>query len=137
MRAVFVKRIIIIFVILDNFITNLTKKLFRTRWVLDGKCRQCGNCCKEIYLKITPAQLKSRLFTNIAVHWITWLFDFNLLRIDYDHHYLVFNCKHLTLEGKCGNYFWRPNVCRNYPLVDYFEEPKLLPGCGFRAKIKS
>jgi Fe-S-cluster containining protein len=130
------KRLILIFVILDNFLTNLTRKLFPTRWTLEGQCRQCGNCCREIYLKMTPSQMKSRLFTNISIRWISWLFDFNLLRIDHEHHYLVFNCKHLTPEGKCGNYFWRPNICRNYPLVDYFEEPKFLPGCGFKAVAK-
>jgi hypothetical protein len=127
------KRLILIFVILDNLLTNLTKKLFPRKWTLTGACRQCGNCCKEIYLKMTPGQMKSRLFTNISIRWISWLFDFNLLRTDHEHHYLVFNCKHLTSDGKCGNYFWRPNICRNYPLVDYFEEPKLLPGCGFKA----
>jgi len=131
------KRLIIIFVILDNFLTNSAKKIFRTRWVLTGRCRQCGNCCKEIYLKMTPNQMKSRFFTNISVRWISWLFDFNLLRIDREHDYLVFNCKHLTPEGKCGNYFWRPNICRNYPLVDYFEEPKFLPGCGYEAKLNT
>ena len=130
------KRIIIIFVILDNFVNNLIKKLFRSRWVLTGKCRQCGNCCRKILLKMTPAQTRSPLFTRIAVRWISWLFDFIFLGIDRENNYLIFTCKHLTPAGKCGNYFWRPNVCRNFPLVDYFEEPSLLPQCGFQAKLR-
>jgi Fe-S-cluster containining protein len=83
---------------------------------------------------MTPAQIRSRLFTNLAVRWIGWLFDFIFLGIDAENDYLIFTCRHLTPEGKCGNYFWRPNICRNYPLVDYFEEPTFLPGCGFSAK---
>ena len=131
------KRFIMIFVLLDNFLTNLPKKyLFRSRWQLEGSCNQCGNCCKEIYLKISPRQLGSELFSKLAIWWITWLFDFILIKIDYDNHYLVFTCKHLRPDGKCGNYFWRPSVCRNYPLVDYFDEPKFLPGCGFRARLR-
>ena len=130
-----VKRIVICFVLLDNWLTNLAKKPFRTRWIRIGKCNQCGNCCQEIYLSMTPAQTRSRLFTRIAVKWICWLFDFILLRVDYPHQALVFTCKHLTAEGKCANYRWRPNVCRNYPLVDYFTEPRFLPGCGFAAKL--
>jgi hypothetical protein len=127
------KKFLIVFVIFDNFITNAAKSIFRTKWLRTGHCLQCGNCCKEIYISLTPAQSRSRLFTNIAIRWITWLFDFILLKVDYDNSSLVFTCKHLTPEGKCHNYFWRPNVCRNYPLVDYFKEPVFLPSCGFRA----
>ena len=132
------KRIIIGFVLLDNFLTNFPKKiLFKTNWVLEGKCKQCGTCCREIYLKITPRQLSSRFFTGLAIKWTSWIFDFILLRIDYDNYYLIFTCKHRQPDGRCGNYFWRPNICRNYPLVDYFEEPKTLPDCGFRARPRN
>lgn len=126
------KRGLIIFVILDNYVTNLAKSFLRTKWVRIGRCLQCGNCCKEIYLTMTPAQINSKLFTKISIRWITWLFDFILLRIDYENASLVFTCQHLTPEGKCDNYCWRPNVCRNYPLIDYFKEPTFLPGCGFQ-----
>lgn len=129
------KRLMIMLVLLDNALAHFIKSWFPKKWKITGKCRQCGNCCREIYLKITPAQLQSPLFTNLAIRWISWLFDFNLLRIDYENHYLIFNCQHLTSEGKCNHYFWRPNICRNYPLVDYFEKPKLLPGCGFKAEL--
>ncbi len=131
------KRAIISFILLDNFLTNLPKRiLFKTRWVLEGKCKQCGICCREIYLKITPRQLSSRFFTDLAIKWTSWIFDFILLRIDYDNYYLIFTCKHRQADGRCGNYFWRANICRNYPLVDYFEEPKMLPGCGFSARLR-
>ncbi|MBU0671710.1 MAG: YkgJ family cysteine cluster protein [Candidatus Margulisbacteria bacterium] len=126
------KRFILCFVLLDNLLTNFSKRsLFRNKWQLEGACKKCGSCCKEIYLKITPRQLGSKMFARLAVKWITWLFDFILLRIDQENHYLVFTCKHVQPDGRCGNYFWRPSVCRNYPLVDYFEKPKLLPDCGF------
>ncbi|MDD5593801.1 MAG: YkgJ family cysteine cluster protein [Candidatus Margulisbacteria bacterium] len=128
------KRFIIGLVLLDNFITNLFKGLFPKRFRLSGRCNQCGNCCRRIILTLTPGQSKSKLFTGIAVRWISWLFDFILLEINRAENYLAFTCRHLTDEGKCGNYRFRPNVCRNYPLVDYFEEPKLLPGCGFAAE---
>jgi hypothetical protein len=128
------KRFIMIFVLLDNWLTGSAKKLFPTLWERAGKCNQCGVCCEEIYLKMTPAQMKSPFFTNLAIRWISWLFDFILIRTEPEHNYLVFTCKHLTAEGKCGNYFWRPNVCRNFPLLDYFDEPKFIPGCGFNSQ---
>lgn len=130
-----IKRFFISLVLLDNFLSNFPKKLlFKNYWVLEGKCKQCGVCCQEILLKITPRQLSSPLFRTLAIKWTCWLFDFILLRVDYDNNYLVFTCKHRLPSGKCGNYFWRPNICRNYPLVDYFDEPKMLPICGFSAR---
>lgn len=128
-----IKRIIMLFVLIDNFLTNSAKSFLKTRWKIAGRCQQCGNCCKGIYLTLTPAQIKSPLFTRIAIRWISWLFDFILLKIDYEDYSLVFTCKHLTLAGKCANYAWRPNVCRNYPLIDYFKEPVFLPNCGFKS----
>ena len=129
------RHLILSFVLLDNLLTNLTRKIFKTRWALAGTCQQCGSCCRQIVLTMTPAQIKSRLFTDISVRWISWLFGFELIRIDEENLSLIFSCRHLTKENKCGNYFWRPNVCRNYPLVDYFEEPKLLPNCGYNATM--
>ena len=83
---------------------------------------------------MTTAQIKSKFFTNLAIRWISWLFDFILLEVNREYNYLAFTCKYCLADGKCGNYFWRPSVCRNFPLVDYFTEPKLLPGCGFSAR---
>ncbi len=131
------KRLILIFVLLDNFLTNSAKHLFGSRYKLTGSCKQCGNCCRQIYLTMTPAQAGSKFFTNLSVRWISWLFDFILIRIDHEHNSLVFTCRHLTPAGQCGNYRWRPNICRNYPLVDYFDEPKTLPACGFKPKLKT
>ncbi|MBN2057432.1 MAG: hypothetical protein JW782_01365 [Candidatus Saganbacteria bacterium] len=130
----YLKRFIILFVLLDNLLTNLPGRyMFKSHWRIEGRCKQCGICCQEIYLKITPAQMKGRLFRRIAVAWICWLFDFIYLRTDYSFNCIVFTCRHRLSDGRCGNYFWRPSVCRNYPLTDYFTEPKLLPNCGFRA----
>ncbi|MFA4967264.1 MAG: hypothetical protein WC624_03495, partial [Candidatus Margulisiibacteriota bacterium] len=61
------KRFIMFFVLLDNLLINTTKRLFPTAWKLGGKCKQCGICCQEIYLKMTPAQMKSGFFRNLAI----------------------------------------------------------------------
>ena len=82
-------------------------------------------------MKTTTSQMKSDLFRNLAIRWISWLFDFKLIRIEKERNYLVFECEHLTADNKCGNYSWRPSICRNYPLLDYFEKPTFIPGCGY------
>lgn len=123
------------FVLADNLLNNLLKKyVIRPRYRLSGGCLKCGQCCRAIYLKATRGQIASPLFCKIAVGWIEWLFDFKLKQIDREDHYFIFECRHLKENGSCGNYFWRPSVCRNFPLVDYFKAPVFLPGCGFTSE---
>lgn len=123
-----------LFVLFDNLISSSLKKLFPTRYKIDGRCKMCGNCCREIRMKISKAYLSSKFFTELVIRWISWLFDFYLIKIDFEYQDLVFSCHHRGDDGKCQNYFWRPSICRNYPLLDYFKKPVFLPGCGFECK---
>ena len=131
-----IRRLVLCFVMADNFIFNLVKKPFKTKWILEGKCRKCGRCCRDIGMKIDPRLLQSSLITDIIVRWISWLFNFELKHIEYDSLLIVFTCKKSTPEGTCGDYKWRPNICRNYPIVDYFDKPGLFDTCGYSAKLR-
>ena len=129
------RKAILCFVLLDNFIVNSLKRLFPTRYKIVGSCKTCGNCCQVIRLHISPNFLGSKLITDLVVRWISWIFNFYLIEIDYKYQALVFGCYDLGEDGKCKVYRWRPGICRNYPLLDYFKEPVFLPGCGFKAKV--
>ncbi len=129
------KKTVMVFVLADNFLTNLIKNLlFRPKYRLTGKCLKCGSCCRRILLKGTPSQLNSPLFRFVAIKWIEWLFEFRFIEVDEESCCLVFFCSNQNADGTCGNYFWRPNICRNYPLIDHFKEPVFLPDCGFNFK---
>ena len=134
MRAI--KRLILIPMLVDNIIMQTLKNLFPKRHKIQGKCKTCGSCCREILLKMSKSQMKSKFFTALVVRWLSWLYDFYLLKIDYDRGYLAFSCHHKGKDGRCMNYKWRPPVCRNFPLLDYFEEPSFISGCGFRGAKK-
>jgi Fe-S-cluster containining protein len=125
------RKIMLWLILLDNAITQGLKRLFPTAWKIGGSCKQCGKCCEEILLKAHPALLKGNWITKLTVKWIEWVFQFYLIRIDREGKYLVFSCHHRGADGKCQVYNWRPSVCRNYPLLDYFKEPRFLDGCGY------
>ena len=129
-----IRKFVLASILADNYITNLAKKPFRSKWGLEGSCKKCGRCCLDISLEINPALLKSRFTIDVVVRWVSWIFNFYFKRIEYDKHFLVFGCKNLNEDGTCGDYKWRPNICRNYPIVDYFDEPALFDTCGFNAK---
>jgi Fe-S-cluster containining protein len=130
------RKTILALVIADNFVANLAGSFFRKKWKLEGSCKKCGKCCRDIHLKIDPRLLNNRFTRELVIRWISWLFRFYLKRIDHERNYLVFGCRNLTENGTCGDYRWRPNVCRNYPLVDFFDEPALFDTCGYKAKLR-
>lgn len=135
-NMVMFRKLVLLLIIADNFISNLVKKPFRSRWVLCGKCNKCGKCCEDIKLAIN-SRLLSNIFTReLVIRWTSWVMGYDLKRIEYDPPYLVFGCKKLRLDGSCADYKWRPNVCRNYPLVDFFEEPASFDTCGYKAKLR-
>ena len=134
--SVMLRKLVLALVIADNCISNIIKKPFKTRWVLDGKCKKCGKCCADIKMAINPRLLSNSFTRELVIRWTSWVMGFHLKKIEYDPHYLVFGCNNQRLDKSCGTYKWRPNVCRNYPLVDFFEEPALFKTCGFRAKLK-
>jgi Fe-S-cluster containining protein len=130
------RKLILSLVIADNFISNLVKKPFKTRWVREGKCSKCGKCCADIKMAINLKLLSNVLTRELVTRWTSWIMGFHLKRIEYDPPYLVFGCDNQRPDGSCGVYKWRPNVCRNYPLLDYFEEPALFDTCGYKARLK-
>ena len=132
-----IKRFILFFLLLDNFVVQSLKKLFPHAYRIKGKCKMCGQCCEEILLKMTPRQMNSKFFRDLVVRWLSWLYGFIFIRYDTERYYLVFTCRHRGGQGKCQNYVWRPNICRNYPLVDYFDKPVFLEGCGFSSSAGS
>ena len=127
----YLKRLFLSFMLFDNFITQRLKSLFPPQYMRVGSCKKCGSCCREIHLRMTRNQINNDFFRNLCIRWLSWLYDFVLVRVDYDRYYLVFTCKHIGNDGKCLNYSWRPPICRNFPLTDYFAKPVYLPGCGF------
>jgi len=127
------RKIVLTFILADNFIFNLAKKPFGTKWALKGKCKKCGRCCQDVTLEINPKLLNNRFTTDLVVRWISWAFNFRLKEVDYDRCRLVFGCNNLNTDGTCKDYRWRPNICRNYPIMDYFERPSLFNTCGYKA----
>lgn len=104
-------------------------------YVRTGACHNCGQCCSAIHLVHND-------------HAIADEAEFARLQEkheDYRHFIpdgksdvgLVFRCKHLTPDKRCGIYDDRPLFCRKYP-----SETTLLFGsnlaqeCGFRFSPK-
>ncbi len=120
----------------DQFLKN--RRLQKWLWDLikcelfyvAGKCKHSGNCCKTLMIYKegqalnTPSQFQKAVQKNpIYQRFLPVLSS----RKKIDH----YQCSCLTKDNHCSKYETRPSFCRNYPLSNFLNEDRILPGCGF------
>ncbi|MFA5879354.1 MAG: YkgJ family cysteine cluster protein [Candidatus Margulisiibacteriota bacterium] len=115
----------------DGFFTTYTSRIFKTRYKLIGECNQCGVCCTKIAIYLSNSFWQYPMLKKFAINWYSFTYNFTFVWEEEDLRIIVFKCNYLN-NSKCGVYKKRPYICRNYPLVRYFEEPIFLPECGFK-----
>lgn len=98
--------------------------------VIHGECVRCGDCCKSI-VSDPPRLLKKNpgLWLYLAYHRITHNFEWVAQGNNGE---IIFSCGHLRLDNRCGIYWKRPLLCRNYPILPYYKAPTLMPQCSYQ-----
>ena len=111
------------------------------RWIVPppfkqiGTCKRRGNCCHYILLPEV-----SGILGKILTFWHTEVFGF-YPRTEEPYDYegkriTVMGCRYLNKNGSCSKHFFRPKVCRSWPIIEIFGFPRILKGCGYQAQIK-
>ena len=99
--------------------------MFSSKYVVKGKCKQCGQCCSTIlfsdengyiktaedFIKLQKANPKMKQFV------INGIID-DAQKNDTKYGALLFKCKALKEDGKCSKYLFRPLFCRDYPSIN-------------------
>jgi hypothetical protein len=118
------------FAVFEVTILKTVQRVIKPKYAVVGDCVKCGRCCKEIlfsppaFIRSRPAILKLFLFYHAIVH--------NFVVVGQDGPDLVFSCGHLRSDNRCGIHKWRPFICRNFPVIPWFEPPKILPYCSYQ-----
>lgn len=115
--------------LLYEFLSYFVAK--KQKYKITGKCKQCGNCCREIRAKGMKNE-KDLKFMQFIFPWYKY---FYISKIDANGE-LILSCKKLTKDGKCSIYFWRPLLCRNYPRKYINFEADMIDNCGFKTEKK-
>ncbi len=110
---------------IEDLIQHIKNKIFSSKYVVKGKCKKCGQCCSTIlfsdengYIK-TPEDFlklckKNKSLNNFVINGKITDVDENNLQYGA----LLFKCRALREDGKCGKYFFRSLYCRDYPSVN-------------------
>ncbi len=123
----------------QDVIFSIKTKLFSSKYVVKGKCKRCGKCCRNIlfstkdgYIKdekiFYQMQKKYRYYRNYKISGVIEN------KKDFQNGALTFECKFISKENKCKIYPFRPIFCRDYPDINpelIYEGVTMLDGCGF------
>lgn len=127
-----IRALLLPLILIDQMAQKVARLLIRTPWKIEGKCLKRGNCCRYILVPEARGPL-GRLY----YFWNTQILGFyrrmpEVYENEKNQRVYVMGCRYLRKNGSCSHYHLRPSVCRNWPLIEYFGQPQILKGCGFR-----
>ena len=123
------KLAILFFTVMEIAAVKLMQRIIRPRFVLTGECQECGDCCRSI-LGSPPQWVRRSWLMNVDTHYHRLAHRFEVRATTPDGS-VLFECGYLQSDGRCMIYRFRPLLCRNYPVIPFYHEPMLLPGCSY------
>ncbi|MCM1264906.1 MAG: YkgJ family cysteine cluster protein [Candidatus Gastranaerophilales bacterium] len=117
-----------------QYIKFLYNYKFSAKYVVKGKCKACGKCCRSIVFYDGEELIKTKEQFEKAKLKNKRMKLFEISGIDETDGALTFKCKSLGNDGKCKDYFFRSMFCREYPFIipDFIKNNgQTLEGCGY------
>lgn len=124
-----------LFTRLDLAAVSWVRKARPPRYAIVGACQRRGACCTQIVADPPRVVKQTPVLFHAFAGFHKLLHNFSLVGRGPDGQ-LVFRCGFLRADGRCGIYRLRPRLCRTYPLLPFFDAPKILPGCGYRVVLR-
>ena len=123
---------------IEDKILEIKNKLTSSKYVVKGKCKQCGKCCSCILFSDENGYIKTdEAFKRLQKrHFIYKLFYKNGTVTNEGEELegaYLFKCK-LLKNNRCSIYLIRPIFCRDYPSINskFIEMGgTTLDDCGF------
>lgn len=117
-----------------QYLKFLYNKTFSSKYILKGKCKMCGKCCRTIVFYDGDNVIKTKEQFEQAKLKNKRMNMFEISGTDKTDGALTFKCKSLASDGKCKAYFFRSLYCREYPFIkpDFIRNNgQTLEGCGY------
>lgn len=118
-----------LFINLELAALKLIRVVMRPEFVIQGDCLRCGACCEHI-VGDPPRIIKNTKLLPIYLAYHRFAHKFRPTHRGPNGE-IIFSCGHLQHDGRCGIYRFRPLICRNYPVIPYYNTPGLLPDCTY------
>ncbi|MBQ2984422.1 MAG: YkgJ family cysteine cluster protein [Candidatus Gastranaerophilales bacterium] len=123
----------------EDIILEIKNKLFSSKYVLKGKCKRCGRCCRNILFSTKEGYIKDENIFKDMQKKYRYYKNFRISgkienKQDFQNGALTFECKFISKNNKCLIYPIRPIFCRDYPNINpelIYNGVKMLDECGF------
>ncbi len=110
------------------------KSILKKKYLRYGKCKKCGCCCENIYVRHGKDLIKSKEDFEKIKDTDSYSFYQHITIVGKDDFGLIFSCDRFDKEKRlCTMHNKRPSICRNYPSEEIFSfGAALQEKCGFR-----
>jgi Fe-S-cluster containining protein len=124
---------------IEDVFFELHSKYFSSKYVLKGKCKKCGACCRNILFSTKDGYVKSEELFNKMRKKYRYYRNFRISGVvenkkDFQNGALTFECKFISKNNKCLIYPFRPLFCRDYPSINkdlIYSGVTMLDDCGY------
>ena len=124
---------------IEDIFLDLYNKIFSSRYVLKGKCKKCGACCRNILFSTKEGYIKDKDTFEQMQKEYRYYRNFKISGIvenkkDFQNGALTFECKYISKNNRCKIYLFRPMFCRDYPNINpdlIYNGVEMLDNCGY------
>ena len=124
---------------IEDIFLEINNKLFSSKYVIKGKCKKCGRCCRNILFSTQAGYIKSEEVFNKMKKKYPYYRNFRISgvvkdKLEFQNGALTFECKFISKDNRCKIYLFRPIFCRDYPNINpdlIYNGVEMLDGCGF------
>ena len=124
---------------IQDFCLHLYNKAFSSKYVLKGKCKKCGKCCRNILFSTVEGYVKDENTFKKMQNKYRYYRNFRISGVvkdkqDFQNGALSVECKFISKNNQCMIYFFRPLFCRDYPNINQdliYNGVEMLDECGF------
>ncbi len=124
---------------IEDIFLEINNKLFSSKYVVKGKCKKCGRCCRNILFSTQKGYIKSEEVFNKMKKKYPYYRNFRISgvvkdKLEFQNGALTFECKFISKDNRCKIYLFRPIFCRDYPNINpdlIYNGVEMLDGCGF------
>ncbi len=120
-----------------KYIKFLFQYFLSSRYVVQGKCNGCGDCCRNIVFYIGEKIVSEEEDFLKLQNFNKKYKNFEIFKKG-EKGELLFKCKSLRDDGSCKDYKWRSLDCRLYPQINQkfvYDGGKPLDNCGYSFSV--
>lgn len=124
--------------ILRNLFNKIKKfyhlKILKRRYFRTGKCKMCGCCCENIYVRHNMKVISTNEEFEEIKKIDPYSFYHHITVIGKDDFGLIFKCNKFDKEKRlCKDHKNRPSICKKYPSEEIFSFGACLQDdCGYK-----